>query len=968
MNRDEWWGTRRIFSLNQLKANTHFHGSCEVIRAVVWKELREQGLIALVLVVLGAALLIAAAALADPPVPNAAQTDVIASLGMGRLLTLMLIVTAGMVCGGALFAAEKEAGTMAFLETLPTARRALWLAKISAGLVLAGSELVILLGTGVGLGLVSGSFLDRLMIYGLLAFAWGTFGSTLARTTLGSVGIAIPTAALAMFVFLIPISVFMSHPGSGMPRKWGWLLFELLMVITPLALSLWRFTALDRRRAADATNSMEPCNTDQVSLTRHRSAWGNLALVWLALRQLRLPGTVLSLFALAFGLTFLLPDMRAIFVWPALALTAGVLAGLTAFGDEQTHRTSLFWSDMRLPIGRAWWVKIGIHLALLGWLLFLVALPSWFRAEFAATKRYEYGHSLLSAVFKSRLFEELGSQGWKYLFVPAVYGFVFGHVCSLFFRKLVVACGVAMMLGGVGAVAWGPSLLAGGVSHWQLWLPAGAVLFTGRWLIRPWISDRMLNRGPLYRLAGGLAATVVLLGLALGYRAVQVPEVAGNTDDLEFIATLPNYDENIGGREFRVAAERYARTVAAIPRQTRVQEQRRPRFEERLESAVRYGWPGDDPELATWLDAIYTNPHAAQNEPAWFSLAEVAATHRVGVYNHPQLVTTTAATSTALDNARAMSFALLARGLQQQVHGNPTAFVAAFRTVILLARTLRYGGGVMSLETSIEVERVALHAADRWLERLGKGHADLTLAVARTTAEGDDTKPFDLRPHLLADRFVIRGMMLAPSQFLTTILTPPHGLSEQSTAEADLVALAWTVPWEKERTRRLIGLAPTAFRTDTQNVLLGRPGIQILLGRNQSQIEMKERDTQLCVLRRAMILKAAIRTYQSDHGGPPANREELVTRGYLASLPIDPFADEGGPFGYRVSTGETLRGPTRTAPQGRTSEETALLPVGSGSVIIWSVGMDKIDQGGRVPPGGPRSQDIVFLVPPPAPE
>ncbi len=71
-----------------------------MIRAVVWKELREQGLIAVMLTVLGAGLLAAAAALADPPTPNAPAADIVASLGVGRLLVLMLVVTAGMVCGG----------------------------------------------------------------------------------------------------------------------------------------------------------------------------------------------------------------------------------------------------------------------------------------------------------------------------------------------------------------------------------------------------------------------------------------------------------------------------------------------------------------------------------------------------------------------------------------------------------------------------------------------------------------------------------------------------------------------------------------------------------------------------------------------------------------------------------------------------------------------------------------------------
>ena len=92
-----------------------------MVRAIVWKELREQWLIALTLLVLGSGILVAAAVLADPPSPTATAADVVGYLGAGRLATLLLAVTAGTVCGGALFAAEREAGTMGFLESLPAA-------------------------------------------------------------------------------------------------------------------------------------------------------------------------------------------------------------------------------------------------------------------------------------------------------------------------------------------------------------------------------------------------------------------------------------------------------------------------------------------------------------------------------------------------------------------------------------------------------------------------------------------------------------------------------------------------------------------------------------------------------------------------------------------------------------------------------------------------------------------------------
>jgi len=143
-----------------------------------------------------------------------------------------------------------------------------------------------------------------------------------------------------------------------------------------------------------------------------------------------------------------------------------------------------------------------------------------------------------------------------------------------------------------------------------------------------------------------------------------------------------------------------------------------------------------------------------------------------------------------------------------QAAGDPTAFVSAYRTVVALARNLRNGSGLLPLVASLDVERVALQTADRWLERLAGG-SDLPLMVARIAAEADDPTPFDTRPHILADRFVIRGLMQAPNQWLGVNLSPPGSPPERVAAEADLVAFAWSVPWEKERTRRLVGLALT---------------------------------------------------------------------------------------------------------------------------------------------------------------
>lgn len=937
-----------------------------MIRAVVWKELREQGLIAVMLVVLGGALLVAAAALADPPSPSAPATDVVASLGAGRLLTLMLVVTAGMVCGGALFAAEKEAGTMAFLDALPAARWPLWRAKLIAGAVLALAQVAVLMGVAAALDLADAPFLRRLLVYAVLAFAWGALGSTLARTTLGAVGVAIPAASLAMFVFLLPIYVFFSRPGTNVPRPVGWALFEALMVVTPLAVSAWRFTAPDRARAADAGAFAPAAGADAPAHRNGRPGLGLRALAWLTLRQLRLVGAVLSAFALAFGLALLLPELRPVFVWPVLALAAGVLTGVTAFGDEQSHRTALFWGEHRLPIGRAWGVKVALHLGLLAWLLVLLALPSVVRSQVETADRFNGGRTALAAVFHSRLFDELGAHGWKYLLVPAAYGFAFGHLCGVLFRKLVVACGVAVMIGGVGAALWVPSLLAGGAKHWQVWLPAAAALLTGRFLIRGWAAERVTDCGPLLRLVGGGAAVALAFAVGVGYRVLQVPDVPGGADDGAFVVGLPSYDENASGREFRAAAERFARVATAVaqgPGRTADLRQR-PRIDERLKAAVQSGW-NEDAELGAWLDRVCSDPPVAPDDVPWPALAETAAGREVGVYEPPQLVSTTATTAAGLDNARQMAVTLLARGLQLQAAGDPAAFVAAFRTAVALARTLRNGAGLLGLVAGLDLERVALYAADRWMERL-PGRADLLLAVARAAAAADDPAPFDPRPHVLSDRYVIRGQMLAPNQWLLANLASPREQPERAAAEVDLVTFAWSVPWERERTRRLVGLAPDAPPGSNLFALVnGRPGAS-LLARNRSAADAADIETQLRVARRVSILKAAVLAYRAERGGPPAALAELVDRGYIARQPEDPYA-AGRPFGYRVSVGETLRGPARAAGDGRAPEEMHLVPVDPGRVVLWSVGVDGIDQGGLVPPGGPRAEDLVFLVPVPAP-
>jgi ABC-type transport system involved in multi-copper enzyme maturation permease subunit len=928
-----------------------------MFRAVVWKEVREQGLIGLTLVVLGSGVLAGAAALADPPAATAPPADVVRHLGLGLLATLMLAVTAGVVCGGAVFAAEREAGTMGFLDALPVSRGRLWAAKLVAGLGLAAAQIGLLVAVAAALGLVPTAGWARAVgVFALVAFAWGAFGSTVARTTLGSVGVAIPAAVVTAVWVMLGVMLLSRSPATGI-RPTEALAFLVLMFVIPVGLSARVFTAPDRLRAAAGADAPGAGG-------RAGGRFGARALVWLAVRQLRGPGPVIAAFALVAGLGMLAPGSPSVVTWYGVGLAAGVLAGVTAVADEQVRGVARFWGEQRLPVGRAWAVKVAVHALFAVGLLLLATAPLAVRAQ--ATGR-GWGPA---AVLGSALFGELGGRWWVYLLVPAAYGFAAGHLAGLVFRKLVVACGVGGIVGGVGAAAWWPSLLAGGVAHWQVWAPPALALLTARLLAPAWAADRVAARRPLGILAGGCLAAALALAAGVGWRVLEVPDRPGGEDDIAYVGALPPVDVNRGGSAFRTAVERFTRAAAPVPEPDRPPAEagrggRRSRAEDRAADALRRGWPGAaDPDLAAWLDRVFDPPREPGEEP-WPDVAAAAAGFPVGIYEYPQLAPTGGGQDPTLPHALRMAVALLARGLQKQAGGDHAEFPRAARVVLALARTLRNGTVANTFRAGVEVESAALVAADAWLDRLpARAGADLLRDLAAALEDGDPAGPFDPTPHLLAERFVIREGQKAPSQSLPGLLSPAN--PDAAAQEVDLVALAWTVPWERERTRRLVGLGFENGPAD-HRLVAGRPGAKLLV-RPRLPDELTERERALRLARRAAVLKLALRAHRADHGRyPDPDRGEglgaLEKGRYLRRVPPDPHAEDR-PFGYRVARGGEVIQPSRPGRPGGPPGPPPTVP--AGQPILWSVGPDGADQLGpaleaKYEPG--RTDDQAYLVP-----
>ncbi|MGH7226953.1 MAG: hypothetical protein ACRELF_27375, partial [Gemmataceae bacterium] len=361
-----------------------------------------------------------------------------------------------------------------------------------------------------------------------LAFVGQIVGAFVTLILLGSA-----TAALVM-IFLKLFGEEFARPifgGDNGEIVQGLLvgLGVLTMTATPLYGSARLFTQLDRqrrRRIPRGTRSKAPIPT--------WSSWNRL--LWLNYTQMRRLLAGLSLFSL--GLGFALPAMGPL-AWPILTLLIGLLCGITAWTDEQMSASFRFLGDQRFPLGRVWLVKVGTRLALAVFAAFLLLLPSLILTGF----HYEQA---LPANQRVPFFADLLHCGLVGTIVPAgvhlslwlLYGFTIGQLCSMLFRKTLVAAVVSLNAAGILVCLWVPSLLGIGLHFWQIAGPPLALLTASCIAMPAWASDRLLMRGPLLRIGQAVLAAGVWIGFALWYRVVEIPDVPDPFNVPEFVARI----------------------------------------------------------------------------------------------------------------------------------------------------------------------------------------------------------------------------------------------------------------------------------------------------------------------------------------------------------------------------------------------------------------------------------------------
>lgn len=874
-------------------------------RALVWKEVREQGTVVVALVVLGAAVLVAASVLLDRPADSGRATELRSLTAVGRIGLLMLTVTAGMVVGGTLFAGEREAGTFAFLDMLPGTRWRVWWRKVltGAGLVAVAVGVFLAVSAAGGVLDLRDRQADWLLLFGsvaLAAYGWGVLGSVMARSSLTACGVGLALAMLTLFVAYPAAGVALATARQEQSLRayvgsdaGAWQLAALVagysLMAIPMPIAAWLFTAPDRsRKLAEAhvrlpgVKGVVGTGLRGVSGVRWGAGWRRLA--WLTVRQTRGAALALAGAALVAGCALLPEEGVALAIWPVLGLGVGVVVGVVGLADEQGGAAYRFWGERRMPAGRLWTAKVLTGLGLTLLLAVVLLVP----AVVAAMIREDHGprRPFVALALRSGVLAEPGFPILTFLLAWPAYGFAFGHLAALLFRKGVVAGAVGLLLGGTFAALWLPSLLAGGVHGWQVFAAPVVALLTARLLTWPWATDRVGTRRPLTRLAAGAVAVLAVTAAGIGYRVLEVRVVADAEDDLAFAKTLPSYDEKQAGRDLRRAvsilndADAQIRRAAKPDRPLPGAERAGPSASEatyvtQLPAVLERGWPAGRPDLKEWLDAMCST--------GWIEQAETAAGKPTGVLEDPVELAPDSPLR-HIDGMPTMTLLYLARALQRQADGDPAAVPRAVAVWLAVVRTTRNDTLVAPTLFSRRMELQVFLALDRWLERLD-GHPELIRAVLAAVLEHERTDPYDPQSVLLAQQVVARNAVLAPSRWLPNYFDVQRqgrrdssGIaSPTAETEANLVAFAWAVPWEKERLRRAVGLGNKPGRAREQVELMrGMPGwSMILLSDWASRPDFRDGHKLVVAARRAAMLKLAIRLFESETGKPPESLAQL---------------------------------------------------------------------------------------------
>jgi hypothetical protein len=955
-----------------------------MIRTLAWKEWREQRSIWLAVAGAGAVLLVGRRQVLEP-LGIGAGPAMQESIGAGASGLAFIY---GLVCGATLLAGERESQTLPFLDALEAQRARLWNTKVLTGIILTLAQALLLAGIATGLGShpkedIPGGWLGTAMAAGLAGLAWSLLGSALSRSALAAVGLTAVLLVLTLYGLLVVV--------PNIPDVGAFIVLAIF-IAAPLAASRGIFCRLDGLRRNDMSGSALRISTPGPA---RRIVTDDLrAALWLTYRQTR--GESLLLAAAGLALGFLLPG-NFLILWPAATLVLGAVCGAAVLRDEQGGDTYRFLGDQRLPVGRIWAVKS------LGWLAIAVlaaALALWWARIYFVYRDLTRGSSVDGLVGQLAGLDLTAIVGpWMLLTLGLAYGFATGQFFALLTSKNAVAVVLAILVGAAMVAAWTPSLLAAGIAWWQVLAVPGLLLAATRLVLWAWASGCLQTVRPVLILGSAGVLAWTWIGANLWYRAFAIPEVGEPFDVRAFAATLLPPEQNEAGRLIRKAAAELPTYLNQVS--TELGPPTRPLFPEdlqpldpgmaaapavgappvlgapgaagpgdappdapapppagapgsawtyidRLPDVLARGWPKDAPELGRWLDRMF--------EGEWAGHLREAARLPLGTIMDLK----SASFNSALEyvgSYREAANLFVVRALQLQARGDSKAALEHLGVVLALSRNLRHKVPSLPYLVGVQTQTVALTGMARWLEEPGPRAELLRAALNELNQHEARLPPF-------ADYFKVDYLLLQNErESLASFL--PLGRAGRAPLDQGLLVLAGKVPWEEQREIRMLhALAARALRLVESPPWGTRAGIELpagagaLDGRGMLPFNLERaysfflypvaiesmrcaEAASLCQLR-GTRQQVALALYEVEKRRA-ATRLDALVPDYLPAVPLDPYS--GQSFHYRISRGEAMERAGGT-------ERVMVQKVWQGRGVVWSVGLDRIDNGGLRDGGG----------------
>ncbi len=846
--------------------------------------------------------------------------------------------------GAAAFAAERETGTLRFLDILPASRRLVWAGKVSfafaSTLALAASLLAIAaIGSDRwGMGWRIGSLADVIPIIGLVPIALisALFCSSLMSNALLAALAAIGLTTFSWMALLAGLEARLDQTGH---RSWDGLrdqlTYDIAGMLAALVASCFAFTWSRRNRRVPlrvrfrspiamswdgparvrlAPEQSQPAIAPEsvgvaaepapISFAAAAGPWTadrprprswfteHRYLAWQAMRE----GFRTWCFLMAFGLilpiayyvtviVLMLPHPEPVFALPINAVVA-LVAGVSVFGLESQRRTYRFLVHHGARPGAVWLTKLGV------WCFAMAII--W-----------------VPVIVMS--LEVLPSDQTRETILWSVYSlpltFAVAQLCGMVFPRGITAAVIALVVtlalgaGQAALITWGKMMPVWGLAV----LPVAFLVVT-----RAWVGDWLLDRpapGRYLRLGLILAGTlgVILAGYA-GERAWSIPDpgpIAAPSTWMTMASLSPD----------RNAAELYreaARKLAEVPPGTdfsRGTPERRDVLALIRQAAARPDCRFVEPDRLTLLSRYDLAPMR--------DLAGLVADHARERLRRGEL-------ADGWDD-----IALLLR----------------------MARHLSQGATMFQGLHALTIEREALDLARDWSTA---PRQTLDRLRAAMVAYRDLPRPIPAAEVVRGEAILLERTIDLPADDLKGLLLEttvgPRNLANGTIPTWALLYLDLiTTPWERARAVRVnrqfaAYLAREAALEPWQQQLgpwlpmaydlMSSPLARSLEANTGACLDSEARNE---VARRALVQVMAIRAWQLRHDGRFPDRLEALVPEELPGLPVNPYS--GRTYSYEPDVTKS-----------NLMMEHLIQEAGA---VLYSIG-----------PKGSRSGDIIFAIPP----